>query len=288
MSVNLNEIEKDLVEFIANKRGRPYNDVEKTFLKIRQRFKFKGKKYEQLSSDIHSFFEIMYDTKDEYSANECNRFHALLHMLRYLSYTYPKTSTDYARDMAEFIKKRLFRSLWEFSKRKITSKFKKQAEKGLSGHALLAKSLIEKINAAPVVVDYGCGLAYVSFEIARLEKDAKIYLLDVDCLHLEFIEHRFRKYGFDIGVMRVTNNDLYPKLPKHNICIATEVMEHVFEPLTVYQNIHESMEDGGILYGNFEDHEKGLFHISPDLHGLRERISGDFEKVGVLCYRKVK
>ena len=119
-------------------------------------------------------------------------------------------------------------------------------------------------------------------------KEAKIFLVDIDCIHLEFTEYRFRKYGFNFEVIKVNKKNLYPRLPKHNICIVAEVMEHVFQPLTVYKHILDSLEDGGILYGNFEDHKGGMFHVSPNLCELRDRISHDFIQLDMLSYKKKK
>ena len=64
-------------------------------------------------------------------------------------------------------------------------------------------------------------------------------------------------------------------------------MEHVMRPLVAYENIHKSMELGGILYGNFEDHEKDMFHISPDLMDLRKKITQNFKEIHYCCYKKI-
>jgi len=288
MDTNLNQVEKDFVEFISTKRDRPYNEVEKIFLQLKNRFKFKGKPYRKLSSYIRGFFKIMYDSKDEHSLIEANQFYALLHTYNYISYTYPKSLFENISDSFNFAKKGKFGPLFFYAKRKLSGKFKPSISSGSSFYAKLATELVGRINAAPVVVDYGCGLAYTSFEIAKMEKGAHVILVDLDCIHLEFTEFRFKKYDLDFEVIKIDKNNPYPLLPKHNICIATEVMEHVYQPLTVYQNILGSLESGGILYGNFEDHEGGMFHVSPKLHELREKLSQDFIQLDMLSYKKKK
>ena len=65
-------------------------------------------------------------------------------------------------------------------------------------------------------------------------------------------------------------------------------MEHIKQPLIAYQNIYDSLEQGGILFGNFEDHRKEIFHISPNLSKLRERIEKEFKKINKRCYKKRK
>jgi len=39
--------------------------------------------------------------------------------------------------------------------------------------------------------------------------------------------------------------------------------------------LHRSMVRGGILYGNFANHEKHMLHVSPDLSDLRNRLKSD-------------
>jgi 2-polyprenyl-3-methyl-5-hydroxy-6-metoxy-1,4-benzoquinol methylase len=171
-------------------------------------------------------------------------------------------------------------------KRKIFSKHEKSELN--EDYSSIAKFLVGKINGPPVVIDYGCGLGYISFEIGKLQRDSKVYLVDIDTLILEFAKFRFEKHGINVETIPVTKDNLYPKLPVHNICIATEVMEHVIQPLKVYQNIYDSLEQEGILYGNFEDHKKEMFHVSPHLGELRERIATDFQPIVNLCYKKKK
>jgi len=286
MNTNLNQVEKDFVEFISTKRDRPYNEVEKIFLQLKNRFKFKGKPYQKLSSYIRGFFKIMYDGKDECSLIEANQFYALLHTYNYISYTYPKSLFENISDSFDFVKKGKFGPLFFYTKRKISGKFKSSNSSGASFYTKIAKELVGRIEATPVVVDYGCGLAYISFEIAKMVKGAHVILVDIDCIHLEFTEFRFKKYDLDFEVIKIDKNNLYPRLPKHNICIATEVMEHVYQPLTVYQNILDSLECNGVLYGNYEDHEGGVFHVSPKLNELRDKISQNFTRLNMLTYKK--
>ena len=107
-------------------------------------------------------------------------------------------------------------------------------------------------------------------------------------LCLEFSAYRFKKHGIDVTAIPVTQDNPYPKLPKHNICIATEVMEHVPRPLEVYRNIYESLEVGGILHGNFEDHAHGLYHPSGDLKELREQLPNNFQVIEPRFYKRIR
>jgi len=284
--MKFNPLERDFIEFIAGKRNISIEQVEQTFFQIREKFKFIGKDFDRFNNNIHKFFSLLHDAKDESSALESYQFFDLVHTLVYVSYTYPKKTSKNIADAIKFIKKGDWQSLVYFAKRKLSNKAKEMGSKNVTKNSILAQSLFEKIDKTPVVVDYGCGLGFVSFEIAQMDKNTKVYLCDIECLHLEFTEYRFKKHGIDTEVIKVTSDNLYPKLPKHNICIATEVMEHVFEPLALYQNINNALDPKGILHGNFSDHTKGMFHVSPNLKDLRETVKQDFEQLDPLTYRK--
>jgi 2-polyprenyl-3-methyl-5-hydroxy-6-metoxy-1,4-benzoquinol methylase len=280
MKANLNQVEKDFIEFISKKRNRPYKEIENIYFTSKNRFEFSSSKYRELNESIHNLFKIIYGDKNEKELIDSYKFHALMHLFRFISYSYPQNQVQgNAKD--------IFWKLLNFKKEKFQTKIPNTMD---SRFFRIAKFLVKKTNKTPVVVDYGCGLGYISFEISTLEKKTKIYLVDIDCLTLEFAEFRFKKHGVDVKVVPVSKKDMYPKLPKHNICIATEVMEHVIQPLKVYQNIRDSLEVGGILYGNFADHKKEMFHVSPNLSKLRCRLNEDFERMEEhsLYRRKIK
>jgi len=288
MKDELNKLEEEFVEFMSEKKRRPYDQMEKMFLRTREEFRFRGSAYEDFVGRIIRHFRMYHDITDEVSAVEAYQFYSFMHLLRYLSYSYPKATTDYLHETVRLIKKGQFKEVFIFGGRKIIGKFRKPAPKDHAESMSLAQTLLSHIKGIPVVVDYGSGLGYVSLEIGQHEKRAKIHLVDIECLVLEFAEYRLKKNGINVESIPVNKDNLYPKLSQHNICIATEVMEHVYQPVLAYQNIHESMEVGGILYGNFEDHEKGMFHVSPDLHELRGKVAENYEQIGPRTYKKIR
>ena len=276
MKTSLNQCEKDFIEFISKKRNCSYEEMEDIYLSTKNRFNFSSFEYRKLTDDIHNLFKVMYDDKNEEELIDSYRFHALIHLFRFISYSYPQ-------NQEQGNAKGIFGKLISFKEKKFyTTKIIN------SSFFSTAKLLVQKVDKPHITVDYGCGLGYISFEIGMLEKNAKIYLADIDCLTLKFAEFRFKKYGINVKIIPVSKNDIYPKLPKHNICIATEVMEHIMQPLKVYRNIRDSLEVGGIIYGNFEDHKKEMFHVSSNLNEIRCRLNEDFEQIGDMVYRKIK
>jgi len=284
MAIELNQIERDFIEFISRRRNRSYSEIEDFFIRAKNRFMFSRLEYRKLAETIYHLYEVLYDDRNEKGLVDAYKFHELLHLFRFISYSYPRPRPrygDYGRALIRIIRHGDVHKVFRFLRKKLLNK-----QNGQSEYATIANYLVEQVPGTPVVVDYGCGLGYLSFEIGKLNRDSKIYLVDIDCLTLAFAEFRFKKYGMNVEIIPVSKTNLYPKLPKHTICIATEVMEHVMRPLTAYQNIYDRLPQGGLLYGNFNEHSQQMFHVSPDLSMLRERIYKDFHQINVLCYKK--
>ncbi|MBN1436258.1 MAG: methyltransferase domain-containing protein [Sedimentisphaerales bacterium] len=280
----LNEIENDLIEFIAARRQRPIDQVRSTFIHVRDRYDFTSRRFAELYGGVHEILSIMYMPTTEADLVDCYHAYAFFHLLRYLSSTYPKPKSSLVKEFWRDVKKGRWQNFYHFIKRKIAGK--KSDGQAISKRASQAQAIVERITGPATVVDYGCGLGFISFEIAKLKKGTKVYLVDVDNLIREFTLFRFRKHGIDAETISVTRDCIYPELPEHNICIATEVMEHVRRPLEVYGHIRSSMQKGGILMGNFVDHQKDMLHVSPDLRELRDAISKDYKELDYLIYQK--
>ena len=44
---------------------------------------------------------------------------------------------------------------------------------------------------------------------------------------------------------------------------------------------------GGVVYGDFDDHQKNMWHISTDLSEIRQKISEDFQVMEHRCYKRL-
>ncbi len=284
MDAKLNEVETDFIEFMAARRNKPAAEVEEVFRRTKARFGFSGRDYAKLTGQIPNLYRIMYDTTTAEETVKCYRSHELLHLFAYISYSYPKPKSSYLRELRRDLKKGEWRNIHNFIRRKLVGRKK---QKGIYlGPKGIANFLTDAVNETPIVVDYGSGLAYISYEIAKANTDAKIFLVDIDCLVQEFAVFRLKKIGADVRPISVTKTNLYPELPPHNICIASEVMEHVAQPLKVYDNILKALQVGGAVYGDFDDHPRNMWHISTDLSQIRQRIAEDFQVLEHRCYKK--
>ncbi|MBN1124759.1 MAG: methyltransferase domain-containing protein [Sedimentisphaerales bacterium] len=284
MSRALNEVEIDFVDFMAARTGRPRAEVEVIFINIRDRYGFETNRFLGMTGEVAELYKLLYDTKTEEDTIRCYQFHSLLNVYCHLAYTYPKPKKKYWKELVRDLKKGELRNIVNFLKRKFTS----SAElKGLHlGPRGIAAFLLDQVKEEPVVLDYGCGLGYISYQMVKLNKQIRAILLDVDCLMLDFTVYRFQKIGANMEVIRITSDCIYPVVPKHNICILREVLEHVHQPLLVCEAIITALNPGGIVYGNFDDHTRNMYHVTPELNNVRHWFDRHFEKIGNGCYRK--
>lgn len=288
MSIGLNSIEEDFIEFVSQKRKRPPQVIKELYLQTKHNHhNFDTLGYGKLMGVVQELYRVMYDPSDENYGIESYQIHGLLHLFRYLSYSFPKASSSYFRETLYHLKKGRLKEICIYATRKIVRVLKKRPSSGSLIHISTAELLLKHVSQTPVVVDYGAGLGYISFEIASLCEDSKVYLVDIPSLVSEFAEFRFKKYNVDVELIPITTENLYPELPPHTICIATDVMEHLQEPTVAYRNIYNSLEKEGILFGDFEDREPHSYHISANLSELRKRIAQDFQPLGNRAYKKL-
>lgn len=97
------------------------------------------------------------------------------------------------------------------------------------------------------VLDYGCGLADMSLLFAAL--GAKVTLVDLDDKKYEFAIWRFKKRGYKPNVIKIKNTADYAELPKseYNLIFATEIFEHVRDPLILLKNLTKSLNVNGFM-----------------------------------------
>jgi 2-polyprenyl-3-methyl-5-hydroxy-6-metoxy-1,4-benzoquinol methylase len=295
--MQLNQVEIDFIEFMTIQRKQPQKYIEDVYLRTKEQFDFASKAYGDLSDKINNLHKILYDELTEDELIDSYRFQEVFTIFRFIAYSFLTSEPDllsFIRAVLKDIPAKLSPSnIYKF----ILKRFKKlipQQKTGSNRPAMggeiyrpIAQQLVETLkDETPIVVDYGCGLGYISFFIAQLNRKAKIYLVDIDCLTLKFAEFRFKKHGINHEVIPVNKTEHYPALPRHNICIAHEVMEHVREPLLVYRNILGSMDAQGLFYGDFQDHQKMMFHVSPDLSELRRALDTDYVRLSNSLYQK--
>lgn len=294
MDIKITDVEQDFIDFTVEKTGRSAFDVLAEYTKVKAHFGFDSEKYRQFGLDNYLLGNLFYGEQDESTLIASYQHHALMHLYRFISYSFPKTPVTFRKTRI------LLQSLRSGDYKKIVTYAKKQLGL-LPKHSLeptstpeLAQYLLAKLGKNPEsIVDYGCGPAYTSFEIARVIRDSgstppTIVLVDIPSLVSDFVLFRFNKHGLNTKFIPITIDDIYPRLPEHDMCLITEVMEHVKKPLKVFDNINTSLTPEGIIFGNFEDHEPHLLHVSHDLSELRNKLrENGYLKMSEIIYKKL-
>jgi SAM-dependent methyltransferase len=116
------------------------------------------------------------------------------------------------------------------------------------------------------VLDYGCGMADISLFLSYFS--AGVTICDLDNERFDYVVSRFRKRGFNPNIIRITDTEIYPNLPsnKFDLVIATELFEHIRDPLKLLKNFTKSLRSGAYLF----DSMGGKFERDDRPHHLRE------------------
>ncbi len=124
------------------------------------------------------------------------------------------------------------------------------------------------------IVDYGCGLAQQSINLARrFNGSVDLFLVDIPTIRKEFLAWYAADLKIPCAFGDVTEADPIPTLPAHDLCIAEQVFEHVYNPNEVFEAIHATLRPGGFLKTNVADHKEEFMHVTPKLASLRQRIA---------------
>lgn len=129
------------------------------------------------------------------------------------------------------------------------------------------KYLQKKINAgkgAWKVLDYGCGVSDVGLLLSAL--GCQVTLVDIDDLKLAFACFRFKKRKFKVKCFPLKNISQLPRFrQKYDLIIASEIFEHVPDPLLLLKHFYHYLTPQGYLFdsmgGRFERSNKKGDHL---------------------------
>ncbi len=308
---HLKDIEIDFIEYIANLRKVDKNEIKEQYYRILNEFQCHTTDYKKYMNDIFKIEKILYDYSSPEQQIAAYKHHDIMLLLRYLSYSYSQeiskqeigiNSENNDSTWLKLQRRRIYKLIKGRKKLKVidgNTILEKETlhdqdltvrnwELGLAfQHSKIATYLNSFIDDVPIIVDYGSGLGYISYEICKLHPNAKVHLVDIDNKVLSFTEYRFKKQDYDVCKIPISSVDeYYPELPAHNICIATEVVEHLEDPLKFLRNIRNSLLDNGVVFGNFDDHAEEEQHISCDLSDFRKEINSIYVNKNEMTWQK--
>ncbi|MBN2326114.1 MAG: methyltransferase domain-containing protein [Candidatus Omnitrophica bacterium] len=195
---------------------------------------YAGAEYRRFCVTSYKLYQVFVDDNEK-EIFDCYQFHAHLQFLRMLSYKDPEL--DQNHEVLQILKKR----------------------------------------DEAVILDFGCGLAQYSRILAtrlREEKcDARLVLTDIPTMRKSFLLWVGEKLSVPISFLDCTQSKPIPDLPFCDACIATDVLEHLYEPITYLDAFNHILAPGGLLITDVSDHKREFMHISPNLEKVRSHLS---------------
>jgi SAM-dependent methyltransferase len=192
-----------------------------------------GARFRDFCDLSHEIFIPFFDDNEK-EVFDTYSFHGYLHFLRMLSNKEPKWSSDHP------------------------------VIKGVSD------------LSSVTILDFGCGLAqhsrYLADYFTKEGKNVHLVLTDIPTIRKPFLMWLAEKTGIKTTFIDCTAASPIPKLPSCNVCIATEIFEHLHDPIPYFHEINGALHQGGFLLTNISDHPGGFMHLSPKLNSLRDEL----------------
>ena len=126
------------------------------------------------------------------------------------------------------------------------------------------------------ILDFGCGLAHYSRALAEQLMtrgiEVALVLADIPTIRQEFLAWVVGRIGLPFRFVDCTTKQLNVGTG-FDVCVATEVFEHLYDPLHCLNVLHASLNSRAFLLTNLADHKLEFMHVTPNLLRLREQMA---------------
>jgi SAM-dependent methyltransferase len=128
------------------------------------------------------------------------------------------------------------------------------------------RKIARQFPGEAVVLDAGSGFGQYSWRMSRMNKNWRIYAIDINKEQIDDCNLFFRKTGladrvvFKTGDLTTLNEDNC-----YNLILSVDVMEHIEEDLLVFKNFYKSLKSDGVLLISTPSDKGGS-----DVHGSNE------------------
>lgn len=183
---------------------------------------------------------------------------------------------DFERNLFQFYKNQEYLIFYRF----LTYPFQINMNKYLIPYCLP----LEKISVYDVI-DYGAGIPYgIIYSLRKKNhKINSITLIDLDLIHVEFVEFLIKKIdpNVKLNIIKVTDTNNFPLLEgKFNFFFGKDVFEHLSDPLKNLKELMNYSKPDAVCYFDFRDYGEKIYqHITPNVDFLSdEMIKMGFKK----------
>ena len=97
------------------------------------------------------------------------------------------------------------------------------------------------------VLDAGSGFGQYAYYLARKHKNWNILGVDVKTEQIEDCTSFFNKIGYDHVKFEFADLTKFKQDNAYDLVLSVDVMEHILEDVLVFQNLCDSMKEGGML-----------------------------------------
>ena len=184
--------------------------------------------------------------------------------------------TDYKNNLYQYYKNQQYLIFYRFLSYPFSS--------DLSNHFLPYKKGLSRYENYDIL-DYGSGIPYglINSLLKENNRIRSITLVDLDLVHVEFVEFLIRKIAPDIelNIYKITDTEFFPKLDrKFNFFYGKDIFEHLADPLKNLKKLMDYSMPESVCYFDFNDHGEVIYqHISPNLVFLSdEMVKMGFQK----------
>lgn len=279
---HVNPVEQQFLDFMARRQRRSPEMIQCHYLALRKRFRPHGNRFRRMSEEFIRLHDFFYNIDHPTDYIRLYQQHECISMFRFLSYADRKPSL--IGNAAYFL-----RLLFSGESARAICSLKREVQKKFRGrNAPAPVELAAQRFGRVVVLDYGCGLAYRSINLAlQLGKSLdRLVLVDIPSLVFDFTCERARELGFPVERVEVTPDRPYPELPAHHVCIANEVVEHLKEPLKLLERLSSAQPAGALMFGDYDDHCPEIYHLHTDLSVFRRELARTHRPLGGDWYEK--
>ncbi len=275
-------VEDLFLEFMAERQSRELESLRRHYLALKKHFHPQGNRFRHLSEEFIRLHDFFFNIDHQADSLKLNQYQAYIGVFRLLSYSVGRASV--LDNIGYFSRLALGGQL----KRALCQLRRELQKRFFGGRPPDVIRLLEDRFSRVTIVDYGSGLAYQSIEMALKLRDRleRLVLLDIPSLISDFACYRAEREGIPVERIEVSADNQYPSLPRHQVCVANEVVEHVREPLRLLDNIAGAQVGGALLQGDFNDHCPEIFHLHTDLAFFRNELRKTHQPLGRDWYER--
>jgi 2-polyprenyl-3-methyl-5-hydroxy-6-metoxy-1,4-benzoquinol methylase len=140
------------------------------------------------------------------------------------------------------------------------------------------------------ILDYGAGIPYgLIYSLLNNRKSINsITLIDLDLIHLDFVQFLINKIAPDIklDIYRLKDTESFPKMEgKYNFFFGKDIFEHLRNPLNNLKELITYSKPDTICYFDFQNKgKKENQHLSPNIDFLTDEMIKMGFKRGTMSY----